>query len=384
MGFDAAEPGRPALAVSTVARILDLPDQLTGKSSVTLTTVTSAVQAELVVDGKSLGKQTTPKDQFGSLLPVEWEVPTSGVADDCIGVQSFPHNASLVQCMNLAHVKSATDSASCAAACCEQNHCNTWQFDVGPAAVGCWVGYAAIGSCVKRDSAPVFEGGQRDAPPVMFFNSATLNALDSDGKVLATHKLHTPAGAKRRLHLTIDVPSPSTGTGKALLLDGRDAALLRASVVEEVDGLGSVAGLFLAADSEKEFALVSSATDRITWRVVSGPGRVAGVSNGDEASHEWMKNNAINAFGGLARGVIQVTQDCVTANRDLAKRIDVDDGRADVSVVVDSCESVPIVVEASAEGFDPVDHSCFGRCGGLPFGCCGKHRPWKFPVYLSG
>merc|ERR1712032_246751 len=188
----------------------------------------------------------------------------------------------------------------------------------------------------------------------MFFNSATLNALDSDGKVLATHKLHTPAGAKRRLHLTIDVPSPSTGTGKALLLDGRDAALLRASVVEEVDGLGSVAGLFLAADSEKEFALVSSATDRITWRVVSDPGRVAGVSNGDEASHEWMKNNAINAFGGLARGVIQVTQDCVTANRDLAKRIDVDDGRADVSVVVDSCESVPIVVEASAEGFDPV------------------------------
>merc|ERR1711871_655021 len=130
---------------------------------------------------------------------------------------------------------------------------------------------------------------------------------------------------------------------------------IRASVVEEVDGIESVAGFFLAADSEKkQTALVSTATDRISWRVVSGPGRVAGVSNGDETSHEWMKSNAINAFGGLARGVIQVTQDCTSAHRYLALDIDADSGLGAVEVVKGTCATDTIVLEASAAGFDPV------------------------------
>jgi hypothetical protein len=36
------------------------------------------------------------------------------------------------------------------------------------------------------------------------------------------------------LHLVVDVPSTTSGTGTMLLLDGQDTALVRASVMEKV------------------------------------------------------------------------------------------------------------------------------------------------------
>lgn len=59
----------------------------------------------------------------------------------------------------------------------------------------------------------------------------TVNAKDATGKVVATDSRHT-LGAAAKLDLTIDAPSKATGTGEALLLDGHDAALLRAAVVD--------------------------------------------------------------------------------------------------------------------------------------------------------
>jgi hypothetical protein len=257
---------------------------------------------------------------------------------------------------------------ACAAACCAQARCNTWQIDDGS---DCWVGYHTVGNCDQPKPGMKFIGGQRGAagafknatmrvrvqqvksarsfdatllscflacelgrlgqrpmwhqqmravlsillsrvlqdrpaqPPPMdclldqahrtavcfascylqpharlgcllshactpgscrysFISCTTIlsrQALDgpdnATAKVLATHALFAPdysdpSGFK--LVLTVDVPSAGTGTGGRLLLDGRDTAMVRASVV----------------DSSNNNALVAAATNRITWRVVSG------------------------------------------------------------------------------------------------------------------
>ena len=106
--------------------------------------------------------------------------------------------------------------------------------------------------------------------------------------VLATHSLFAPSSDPSgfKLQLTLDVPSASTGTGGALLLDGRDVALVRCAVV----------------DSRANGALVSAAANRITWTVTRGAGRLAGTSSGNTSSHEWMKSASVNANLGLVGG----------------------------------------------------------------------------------
>ena len=155
----------------------------------------------------------------------------------------------------------------------------------------------------------------------------------SKGKTLARHTILVASANKDTysIKLTLDVPSKSTGTGSSLVLDGRDTAMLRAAIVDNAG------------------ALVASAKNRVKWRVVSGPGQHAGIANGDPASHEWMKSDAVNAFGGLARGLVRVSVDCTSAMRDLAAFIDVDHKWP----TVDECKTEPIVVEASSPGLKP-------------------------------
>ena len=62
-----------------------------------------------------------------------------------------------------------------------------------------------------------------------------------------------------------------------------------------------------------------------------------------------MKSDAVDSFGGLARGLIRVSIDCTSAMRDLAALIDVDHRWPDV----DDCKAEPIVVEASSPGLKP-------------------------------
>jgi hypothetical protein len=90
-------------------------------------------------------------------------------------------------------------------------------------------------------------------------------------------------GKAAKLALSLDCPSKITGTGEALLLDGQDAALVRASVL---DSAGRVMHL---------------ATNIITFQVISGPGIVQGTGNGDPHCHE--PNNAPwhSAYHGLVR-----------------------------------------------------------------------------------
>ena len=94
--------------------------------------------------------------------------------------------------------------------------------------------------------------------------------------------------APAKLALQIDVPSRLTGTGSALVLDGHDGGMVRASVL---DGVGQV---------------VHTASHNVTFRVVSGPGTVIGAHNGDVSSHEPNHAPWRSAYHGLVRAVIQV------------------------------------------------------------------------------
>ena len=310
--------------------------------------LTTAPFAELVLDGVGQGVLPTPRNARGEVQPTQWSVHLpppryssrgcgggggSGGGGSCTGTASFPTNASGVQCHDLHRSTEGDNSANaCAQMCCAEHGCNTWQLETSDHDV-CWIGRAGegIGKCGPPRQG-TWVGGQRTTPPgppgppapptppAPPFHNATLVAYSADpGRgseaaaatntvlgtakaiVLATHSLFAPSSDPRghRLQLLLDVPSASTGTGTALLLDGRDVAMVRCAVV----------------DSHANDALVSTAADRITWTVSRGAGRLAGTASGNTSSHEWMKSHSVNAYLGLARGMFRVTQDCTSPAR---------------------------------------------------------------------
>ena len=95
-----------------------------------------------------------------------------------------------------------------------------------------------------------------------------------------------------RIQLSVDAPSPRTGTGSAVVLDGSDVALVRATVVD-AHGHEIVTG----PDAQRN----------VTFRVASGFVRVIGTANGDPASHIGAHSPTISMYHGLARAVVGVT-----------------------------------------------------------------------------
>ena len=152
----------------------------------------------------------------------------------------------------------------------------------------------------------------------------------STHSALATTTVHT-SGRPVALQLTIDCPSPLTGTGSALVLDMQDSGLLRAAIV---DAKGTV---------------VHHANHTVRFRVVSGPGRIVGVHNGDPQSHEPTTSTAHSAYHGLVRAAVQVTSAAA-----LPKDALVFMRHVDVHADYTNDEATPIVVEASADGLPPV------------------------------
>ena len=281
------------------------------------------------MDGKSLGSQATPLNDLGEFKQLTWNVTAKATAS--CSQRSFPYNASTVQCKGLQKAD-ASNAGGCAIACCEagSKHCNTWQYAPSK---GCWIGIAPLGGCtVNPKSDANWLGGQRIAS--FSFQNATLVALDATSKVLGTHTVLAPNTnlSKYYISLQLDVPSLATGTGSNLVLDGRDTALVRASIVDD------------------KGALVSAATNRIAFFVISGPAVFAGISNGDPASHEFMKSPSVNSWGGLARGMFRVSADCVGVNRLIAQTLDTDRS----TTISADCKGLltPIVVEASSPGLE--------------------------------
>ena len=175
------------------------------------------------------------------------------------------------------------------------------------------------------------------------FTAGNLTAVgyDAAGIAVAAHSVET-VSAPTALVISADVPSLSTGTGTSLVLDGQDTGLLR---VEVVDHAGRI---------------VPFATNNVTFKVVSGPGTIIGVGNGDPTNHEPNTAAWRSAFHGLVRGIVRVTVDAASpsAHRDLL--IEVDGGGGGGGSCCDGIITVvpgngtaptdPIVVEASAPG----------------------------------
>ena len=120
-------------------------------------------------------------------------------------------------------------------------------------------------------------------------SNATLVCRDVHQTVVGQHTLLAP-GLAAAVRLTTDAPNPGMGTGHALVLDGRDVALLRAEIV----------------DAQGRVVVTSSAN--ITFSVVKGPGRVLASHNGDRKCHSPNQAPWHAAFGGMARGIVQVTK----------------------------------------------------------------------------
>ena len=163
------------------------------------------------------------------------------------------------------------------------------------------------------------------------------------GRALATAVMHTN-GVATALALGIDAPHALTGTGSAVVLDGHDAALIRASVVDEH---GRVMHL---------------ATHNVSFRIVSGPAFVQGTGNGDPHARG---NNAAPghpAYHGLVRAVIRVTSVAArpAGERALLGRVDRDGPMAPLGArragdhVAHALATGDIVVEASSPGLASV------------------------------
>eukprot|EP00051_Salpingoeca_urceolata_P012435 m.154057 g.154057 ORF g.154057 m.154057 type:complete len:1133 (+) comp17490_c0_seq1:41-3439(+) len=120
--------------------------------------------------------------------------------------------------------------------------------------------------------------------------SITAKALDEQGRAVLQQTVRT-SSSPHAILLSLDAPNNATGTGSKLLLDGQDVALVRATVV----------------DTNNQ--TVARATNRVTFSVVDGPGRVIGAHNGDPTCHENNHSPSHPAFHGLVRAVIMVTLD---------------------------------------------------------------------------
>eukprot|EP00980_Cylindrotheca_fusiformis_P006193 scaffold1325_cov95-Cylindrotheca_fusiformis.AAC.4 len=161
------------------------------------------------------------------------------------------------------------------------------------------------------------------------------DADDNDVLAIAEIKTSGPAVA---IQLSLDCPSPQTGTGKALFLDGQDAALVRASIVDET---GQV--VYMANDHN------------VTFQIVSGPGIIQGTGSGNPKSYEANDASWHLTYHGLVRAVVRVTSlaGLSSYEKKLLSMIDhYDDDDDSVEDVFHDTDN--IVIQASSPGLDSV------------------------------
>ena len=168
--------------------------------------------------------------------------------------------------------------------------------------------------------------------------NVTAVAKDASGATLATHTVFT-SGEAAAIVLSLDAPSQKTGTGSALLLDGQDAGLVRATIVDA------------------KANLVADATHNVSFEVLSGPARIIGAHNGDPRCHEPNQVTWHSAYHGLVRATIITTEDKSSPawHRLRLQEIDIESGLQTRitthtgNTTIDAAAE-PIVLKASAPG----------------------------------
>jgi hypothetical protein len=273
----------------------------------------STPKVEVLVDGKSKGVFTVSED--------------FGLVDLRVGSPKWPPRPGPSPCS----ISLIRELDSQSAVCMRKTN-----FDCLDGVDGMWVdrGCRGLFSCNGRNTTCECVGSQGfcstkhqcscNQPLCEILTSArniTAVGLDQDGSSVLgkPHSLLT-AGHAAKLELVVDVPSKSTGTGDALYLDGSDVAFVRAQLVD-------ASGVVSRTDDQN-----------ITFDVLDGPVRIAGVGSGNIRNHQPVLGNVYETWQGLARVVVQVTTDCTGEHRDLAKAIDVD---APSNTYVTACPGGP-------------------------------------------
>ena len=147
--------------------------------------------------------------------------------------------------------------------------------------------------------------------------NVTIVGIDANGVAVGSHSLIASAAVTAAaLELVVDVPSKTTGTGESLYLDGQDVGFIRAQLLD-ANGV-----------------LTKDVDENITYSVVEGPIVIVGVGSGDIGNHQHVQGTTYQTWKGLGRVVVQVTLDCTSPNRDLAKEIEID---ADASAYASAC-----------------------------------------------
>ena len=186
-------------------------------------------------------------------------------------------------------------------------------------------------------------GSTYGAQPISVLGYATYNnitfapgnltavARDRQGNIVAVDTIFS-AGNATVVSAALDVPNDSTGTGNSLVADGHDAALVRATIRD--------------ADGNR----VTSSNATVSFKIISGPGRIIGVGNGDPACLEYNQVNNRSAYHGYARAVVQVTLDCMSDGRDIIQSVDVD-GNVRTTVMTTCPNPIPpIIVGVEVDG----------------------------------
>ena len=216
---------------------------------------------------------------------------------------------------------------------------------------------------------------QATFPAVPFApGNLTAEALDSTsgGTRLATYMVQT-GGAAAKIRLSLDAPSPRTGTGAALVEDGQDVALVRAELLDSAGQLVSPRH--------------PSANTTVAFTVTSGAGKILGTISGSPFDMPLSNPNldmAVASFPahyGMLRTFVQSTRVCIgsAAYRELLKAIHTDAGRSTTAQIIGgagcgaaAATADEIVVVAKAAGFptatlripvshDPADLPAGGR-----------------------
>ena len=184
--------------------------------------------------------------------------------------------------------------------------------------------------------------GQATFAVVFRPGNLTAVAMDEHGKALASHSVVSLKGPAAAIAVSLDAPSAATGTGTHVVADGEDVAMVRATLL----------------DAAGNFAF--NASNNVSFKVVSGPGRIWTTHNGDPANDNPRDVAWVPAYHGLARAFVRTTVDAATPlwHRRRLVQIDADTGRGGSATVVAGGEHAAaggdIILQASAPGLAPV------------------------------
>jgi beta-galactosidase len=189
--------------------------------------------------------------------------------------------------------------------------------------------------------------GQATFPAVTYSHGVlTAIGFDATGKVAMTIARSSP-GTPSSIVLSLDAPSITTGTGSAVLLDGEDVALVRASLLDSKGDLATNAMSNITFSVVPSYDATATATAGVIWA----------THNGDPANTSPSLAPYTPAYHGLARAFVRTTVDHASSPRQrrLMRLIDAEGGTTTrVADPDDPNDIAPkfLTVKASSPGLD--------------------------------